>query len=210
MNENNHILNPSDFSDKGIAVRLGRFFFQSRNFISIPIFLFLICAFFWEYENDLITWIVGPLILAVGEALRLWAMRHIGRSARTRKDKARRLVTTGPYVFTRNPLYLGNHIILLGFCVLSELVWFAPMALGTCFVFYSLIIRYEEDLLHQRFGEDYLDYMAETPRWVSLPKVRDFVRPEWREAFWRERSTIYGIIVGLTAFVVKELVSQII
>jgi protein-S-isoprenylcysteine O-methyltransferase Ste14 len=210
MNDIDHVLNDTDFAAKSVAVRMGRFFFKSRNFISAPIFLFLICAFFWEYENNLVIWTVGPTIVCAGEALRLWAMRHIGRSARTRKDKARRLVATGPYTFTRNPLYLGNHVILLGFCFMSELIWFAPVALGICFVFYSLIITYEEDLLTQRFGDDYLDYMARTPRWIPVPNLSKILEPEWGEAVWRERSTIYGIVVGVTAFVMKELISHIV
>jgi len=214
MVDRQHVLGASDFSDKGLGIRLGRFFFKSRNFISVPIFLFLICAFFWEYENGFVTWTVGLLILCAGESLRLWAMGHIGRSARTRKDKARRLVATGPYVYTRNPLYVGNHIILLGFCVLSKLIWFAPIALGICFIFYSFIIIYEEDLLKQRFGEDYLRYMAETSRWIPLKRTHKSPHEEsqetkWREAFRRERSTIYGIIIGIGAFGLKEFISHI-
>jgi protein-S-isoprenylcysteine O-methyltransferase Ste14 len=215
MSEKSHVFAASDFSDKGLSVRLGRFFFKSRNFISAPIFLFLICVFFWEYENGVVTWTVGSLIIVAGEGLRVWAMRHIGRSARTRKDKARKLVATGPYKHTRNPLYVGNHIILLGFCVLSELVWFAPIALGICFVFYSFIITYEEDLLMQRFGEDYVRYMAETPRWIPLRCIRNmlsrmFTETSWQEAFRREKSTIYGIIIGFGAFGVKEIISHIV
>ncbi|GAB4331725.1 MAG: hypothetical protein Kow0099_03160 [Candidatus Abyssubacteria bacterium] len=137
-------------------------------------------------------------------------MRHIGRSARTRKDKARRLVFSGPYAYTRNPLYLGNHIILAGFCVLSELLWFMPIALAICFVFYSFIIRYEEDLLTQRFGDDYIKYMSETPRWVPILNPRRILGPEWREAFWRERSTIYGIVLGILVFGLKELISRVV
>lgn len=207
MKNRSHVLHPSDFADKGAAIRIGRFLFKSRNYITAPIFLFLIGAFFWEYENDIVTWSVGPAIIFAGELLRLSAMRHIGRSARTRGDKARRLVRTGPYAYTRNPIYLGNHITLLGFCVLSELVWFIPIALGICFVFYSFIIRYEEELLRQRFGEEYLRYSAEIPRWFRVPNTAKLKTPEWREAFRHERSTIYGLVIGICAFFLKEIIS---
>jgi protein-S-isoprenylcysteine O-methyltransferase Ste14 len=210
MTTSNNILNASDFSDKGLKIRIGQKLFKARNYISAPIFIFLCVAFFWEYENDLIVWALGPAVVCLGEALRLWSMRHIGRSARTRKDKARRLVATGPYAFTRNPLYVGNHMILLGFCVMSEMLWFIPIALGICFTFYSFIILYEEELLKTRFGDEYLNYMAETRRWIPLPKMRELIQPAWREAFRRERSTIYGIIIGIIAFGLKELVSHII
>jgi protein-S-isoprenylcysteine O-methyltransferase Ste14 len=207
---NEHVLGASDFYDKGAAVRLGRFFFKSRNYISAPIFLFLVFAFFWEYENSLIIWTLGPLTVCAGELLRFCAMRHIGRSARTRKDKARRLVTTGPYAYTRNPLYLGNNIILLGFCILSELIWFIPIGVGICFTFYSFIIRYEEELLKQRFGDDFLKYMSETSRWLPVKRIKNLIQPDWREAFWRERSTIYGIMLCIGAFGMKEFISRFI
>lgn len=209
-----HVLSASDFYDKGAAVRLGRFFFRSRNYISAPIFIFLVGASFWEYENSLIIWTLGPLALFVGELLRFWAMRHIGRSARTRKDKARKLVTTGPYAFIRNPLYLGNNIILLGFCILSELIWFIPIGLGICFIFYSFIIIYEEELLKQRFGNDFMVYMEKTSRWLptGLPikRMQNLIWSNWREVFWRERSTLYGITIGICAFGMKELISRFI
>lgn len=209
MSDATQALDTTDFSNASSPVRFGRFLFQSRNFISAPIFLFLLAVFAWEYENDLVVWSVGPAIVLIGEALRLWAMRHIGRSARTRKDKARKLVITGPYAFIRNPLYLGNHIVLLGFCVLSELLWFAPIALGVCFVFYSFIIRYEEELLRRKFGEDYLSYLSQTRRWLPFPHLDKMFKSDWREALYRERSTIYGILLGFIAFGLKELVSQI-
>lgn len=215
MNGKQHVLEAADFNEKSAAIKVGRFLFKSRNFISAPIFLFLAGVFLWEYENDKLIWLLGPALICAGEALRLWAMRHIGRSARTRKDKARRLVATGPYVYTRNPLYVGNHIILLGFCILSELLWFIPIALGICAAFYSFIVLYEEELLKQRFGEDYLKYMARTPRWIPLGRLRNTQQEmpsqtSWREVFRRERSTIYGLMMGAIAFSLKELISRII
>jgi len=208
MSDLKHVAEPTDFSGASLSVRCGRFLFRSRNFISAPVFLFLLSGFVWEYENDLVIWSVGPAMVLLGEALRLWAMRHIGRSARTRKDKARKLVLTGPYALTRNPLYLGNHIVLLGFCVLSELLWFAPIALGICFTFYSFIIRYEEELLTRKFGHDYLVYLARTSRWLSFPRLGKMLENGWREAFYRERSTIYGILFGFIAFGLKELADK--
>ncbi|RJP20757.1 MAG: isoprenylcysteine carboxylmethyltransferase family protein [Candidatus Abyssobacteria bacterium SURF_5] len=199
------LISAGDYAGKKAAVRIGRFLFRSRNFIATPIFLFLLCAFFSEYENDLVVWTTGPAIICAGEALRLWAMRHIGRSARTRKDKARRLVVSGPYAFIRNPLYVGNHLTLAGFCVLSEMLWFVPMALSICFVFYSFIVIYEEDLLKRRFGDEYARYAAETSRWIPLPKLNKLFGREWREAFFRERSTIYGLLAGILSFALKEL-----
>jgi hypothetical protein len=69
---------------------------------------------------------------------------------------------------------------------------------------------YEEDLLRQRFGDEYLRFAAGTPRWIPVPDLRRLIGQEWREALWRERSTIYGIILGALAFGLKELISRIV
>ena len=207
---NTHLTENSPFVAQGRAARIGRFLFQSRNFISAPLFLLLLFLFVGEYEKDVVIWTVGPAVLGAGELLRLWSMRHIGRSARTRKDKAKRLVATGPYALIRNPLYVGNHVILVGFCILSELLWFIPIALLVCFVFYSFIVRYEEQLLQQRLGDEYLQYKNETPRWNPFPALVAKVDPNWREAFHRERSTVYGILAGIVLFGLKEMLDRLI
>ncbi|MBI4832016.1 MAG: isoprenylcysteine carboxylmethyltransferase family protein [Candidatus Lindowbacteria bacterium] len=206
-------LKPENFVNRSLAIRLGRVFFRARNFTGLPLFLFMLSFFAWEYENDLVTWPVGCALIGAGQALRLWAMRHIGRSARTRKDKARRLVASGPYRYTRNPLYIGNHLMLAGYCVLSELLWLLPFALVICFIFYSFIAAYEEELLKERFGEDYVRYSMETPRWLPIwPRARTHTPPpegsSWVEALRRERSTIYGVMIATFLFFLKEVLSD--
>ncbi|MBI5117470.1 isoprenylcysteine carboxylmethyltransferase family protein [Candidatus Poribacteria bacterium] len=209
MSVEKHELDAEDFSAKRLAVRVGRVFFKARNYGGLPLFLVMLGVFSLEYENDAVTWPLGVALILAGESTRIWAMRHIGRSARTRKDKARRLVTTGPYAYTRNPLYIGNHLTLAGFCVLSELLWFLPVALGLAFIFYSCIVMYEEDLLRQRFGEEFSEYVSGIPRWVSFRHVlRTFDCSPWLEALRRERSTLYGLAVAVALFVLKEIVSH--
>lgn len=208
MADEQHHLEASDFSGKGFTITLGRILFKYRDGIAAPLFVLMLVVSLWKYENNFVIWTIGPALILLGEALRLWAMRHIGRSARTQKEKARKLVTTGPFALTRNPLYIGNHMILLGFCVLSELLWFIPVALGICFAFYHLIVLYEEELLKQRFQDDYLKYKDETPRWISLPHMWTTSQPEWFEALYRERKTIYGLIIGIIVFGLKEIASH--
>lgn len=197
-----------DFREKGFASKLGRFLFKSRNFILVPIYLIMICLSLWELSG-IVAWLIGPALICSGELLRLWAMQHIGRSARTRENKARRLVTTGPYVYTRNPLYVGNHVIILGFCVLSGLLWFAPIALGLCFLCYHFIVLYEEELLKQRFGGEYLRYKNKTPQWIPVMYLGKIFQPAWSDARRLERSTIRGLLIGMGLYVVKEFVFRI-
>jgi len=92
---------------------VGGWLFRHRSYTPISLYVMMVCVFWKEIEVDSLIWPAGLLLVVSGETLRLWAIRHIGKSARTRKAKAERLVTSGPYALTRNPLYLGNMMICL-------------------------------------------------------------------------------------------------
>ena len=91
-------------------------------------------------------------MIVVGEAVRLWAASHIGPISRTRDAGVGRLVTSGPYRFIRNPLYLGNTLMAAGFGALSDpalgLAWAALTA-----AFYVPIVRWEQAQLRAAHGE---------------------------------------------------------
>jgi protein-S-isoprenylcysteine O-methyltransferase Ste14 len=76
---------------------------------------------FWqEYENDVLLWPLGLVLFLAGWAVRIWAQQHVG----CRPKSARALATSGPYAVVRNPLYLGNTLIILGpLCCQSSSDW---------------------------------------------------------------------------------------
>jgi protein-S-isoprenylcysteine O-methyltransferase Ste14 len=76
------------------------------------------------------------------------------------------LITSGPFRFTRNPIYLGNTIAMLGLSVYLNNGWFAILGLGAAFAVDRLAIRREEAHLAARFREAWLAYAARTPRWL--------------------------------------------
>jgi protein-S-isoprenylcysteine O-methyltransferase Ste14 len=97
-------------------------------------------------------------------ALRVWAAGHLGRAGRAREVGAPALVTSGPYRFVRNPLYLGNFLLVLGSLVALGSRWWIDLAVLLLFsVEYSLIVRAEEKELSERFGKTYLDYQQRVP-----------------------------------------------
>ncbi len=76
------------------------------------------------------------------------------------------LVVTGPFRFTRNPMYLSATLLYCGLGVSLDLVWvilLLPLAL--VIVHYRVILR-EEVALERQFGQDYLDYKASVRRWL--------------------------------------------
>lgn len=104
------------------------------------------------------------LVLAIGA----WAFglfRRHGTSISPWGDPSA-LITTGPYRFSRNPLYVAAVLTLLAFSVLLDSLWilvFVPVLLLLLDV---LVIRHEEARLLLRFGERYLDYSARVRRWI--------------------------------------------
>jgi protein-S-isoprenylcysteine O-methyltransferase Ste14 len=106
---------------------------------------------------------LGFCIAAVGEALRFWAAGHLRKTVE--------LVTSGPYRFTRNPMYLGRLIVFSGVCVMTRLPYLgnlAVLALGwVAFFGYYLPRkeRVEPARLAALHGEAYARYHSEVPAW---------------------------------------------
>ena len=76
------------------------------------------------------------------------------------------LVTDGLYRFSRNPMYLGMVLILLGVALLLDSL--TPLWVIALFVgwIHSQFIRHEEEMLFAQFGQDWLEYKARVRRWI--------------------------------------------
>jgi protein-S-isoprenylcysteine O-methyltransferase Ste14 len=108
----------------------------------------------------------GALVAVVGEALRIWGCGHL------RKNKD--VITSGPYGYVRNPLYLGTLLILVGFCVAAgnEIVMYVllPVGLIAFFAYYTpKKERVESDRLRRRFGAQFDAYHDAVPGY--LPRI---------------------------------------
>jgi protein-S-isoprenylcysteine O-methyltransferase Ste14 len=78
------------------------------------------------------------------------------------------LITDGPFAKSRNPIYVGNTLLLLGAGLLFGIAWFIPAALAAAFTTQKLAIEREERHLAARFGKAWEDYAARTPRWLFV------------------------------------------
>lgn len=114
-----------------------------------------------------LTWSIGAAIAAVGEAIRIWAAGHL--------EKGREITRSGPYQWSRHPLYVGSSIIAAGIVVASRSV---PVAIVTAFYMGATItaaIRTEEAFLTGRFGDAYDRYRESggdpMPRRFSLARA---------------------------------------
>lgn len=106
--------------------------------------------------------------VALGGGLMLWAAFTIWRHHTTVNPYkgASELVTSGPFAFSRNPIYLADLVVYLGVMFLLGSLWplvFAPLV---WVIMRYGVIRYEEDHLRARFGAPYNDYCARVRRWI--------------------------------------------
>jgi steroid 5-alpha reductase family enzyme len=154
----------------------------------------------------------GVSITILGEAIRLWGVQHIGAISRTRIERVGPLVDTGPFAYIRNPLYVGNILLWVGFAITARLAWLAPIAFVLLAIEYHFIVRWEEQLLVQRLGEDYRDYVTRVPRWLPTSNRGDdsagrnnevppnssvsAVAFSWRETLFSERGTLIAMAAG--------------
>jgi protein-S-isoprenylcysteine O-methyltransferase Ste14 len=112
---------------------------------------------------------LGWALIAAGLALALWAIATLKR-ARTNlmpNRGADRLIVGGPFAFTRNPIYLGNAILLVGVGGAAGSLWFVVAALVMAALVDILGVRREEAHLARRFGEQWAVYAARVPRWLG-------------------------------------------
>jgi protein-S-isoprenylcysteine O-methyltransferase Ste14 len=121
----------------------------------------------WPGLNDWPARLVGYGLGIAGIALVTWSIVTLQRAGTTsRVDQgAETLVTEGPFRWRRNPIYIGDLLILLGLAEVTHNIWFAILAPAFALAVYWLAIRPEERHLEERFGQAYLDYKERTRRW---------------------------------------------
>jgi protein-S-isoprenylcysteine O-methyltransferase Ste14 len=145
---------------------LMRKIFKLRGLLMVPPMIFIVLCTWGEIEKDWLIFGLGGTTFALGLALRVWAQMHI----RYRLKIEKILTTTGPYSYVRNPLYIANTIMLVAACMFSEQFWFIPIQILYCAIVYNLVVRFEENHLLQKYGNAYLDYTYQVPRW--FPRLR--------------------------------------
>jgi protein-S-isoprenylcysteine O-methyltransferase Ste14 len=113
--------------------------------------------------------VLGLAMIAGGVLLDLWAMAVMwrGRANILPHRAATALVTTGPFGFSRNPIYLGNTLLLAGVGLGFGLGWFVVAALAAAGLVGRLAIAREEAHLNARFGREWRDYALRVNRWLG-------------------------------------------
>jgi protein-S-isoprenylcysteine O-methyltransferase Ste14 len=162
------------------------------GFLIAPIFVLLARPRPW-------TLAVGGVIGLLGLGLRAWASGHL------RKNDA--LATTGPYAYTRNPLYLGSFLIGIGFTVAAGrwalALLFAALFLGI----YVPVMRVESATLEELFGHKYRRYAQAVSLFIPRPRpYRERVRAQFDATLYkryREYQAALGFVIAWTLLALK-------
>ncbi len=132
---------------------------------------------------------IGALIAACGEAFRVWAAGHL--------EKSTEVTRSGPYRFTRHPLYLGSSLIGVGLAVAAHHVLLGLLILAYLATTLTAAIRSEEAHLREKFGDAYDAYAEQR----SAPMQRAF---SWSRALRnREHHAMAGLVAGLLVLALK-------
>lgn len=179
------------------APRAGAWLFARRGWLPVPL---VAIALLFPPRG----WMLGLPLMALGEAVRLWAVGHIGLPSRTRAPGVGPLVTSGPYAWSRNPLYVGNILLWSGLGVVSwpAVLAFAPLMA----LYYSLIVTWEEQQILATVGEPYRVFCARVPRWLGWPRAEgEPTGWDARRAFRTERGTFVVLVVVLSLVALRAM-----
>ncbi len=118
--------------------------------LRVPIGFLLSIVIFWAARPTGASLVAGTAIAVLGEIVRIWAAGHV--------EKGREVTSSGPYRWTRHPLYVGSAIIGIGLGVASH-SWLSATIVA-CYLVVTLTaaVRTEEAWLREKFGDEYRAY----------------------------------------------------
>jgi protein-S-isoprenylcysteine O-methyltransferase Ste14 len=167
--------------------------------IRVPLGFLFAVAYIWLAHPTVRSIVAGACLLLIGLLVRALASGHV--------TKNEQLTTSGPYAYTRNPLYFGSFILAAGFAVASRSWWVALIATVMFFAIYIPVIRGEETFLGSHFPE-FEEYARQVPR--LFPRLRPYQRSansfSW-DLYWkhREYNAALGAVFMIAAMAVKVI-----
>src|ERR1700741_1971552 len=156
-------------------VAIGNFFFKYRNWLFILLYALLFVPSPNLFRQSLLGsnyWIwpvvIGLFITLSGQAIRgaTIGLAYIVRGGKDGKVYADDLVTQGIFNHCRNPLYVGNILMLLGVGILSNSLIYVVVVIPIFLVIYHSIVLAEENFLLGKFGDPYVEYCKKVNRWI--------------------------------------------
>ncbi len=162
---------------------------------------FLFAAIFLIFAKpELLTLLIGGAIAIIGLLVRAWAAGHI------RKNQT--LAVSGPYAFTRNPLYLGSFILGVGFTISAGVWWLGLIFVALFLGIYLPVMRVEAEELTQIFGADYEKYAKRVPLFFPRPPAERKSETNFDFALYlryREYQAALGLVFAWSVLLAKAV-----
>jgi len=191
-------------------INIGNFFFRYRNWLFIILYLLLFIPspplFSEQYFGSqywLYPLIIGLFVTILGQAIRgaTIGLAYIIRGGKDKKVYAEELVTSGIFNHCRNPLYVGNILMLLGVGILSNSLIYVGVIMPLFLFIYQAIVLAEENFLRNKFGAAFDAYCKRVNRWFpSLKGIGDsFAAMEfnWKRWILKEYNTQFVWMAGI-------------
>ena len=157
--------------------------------IRVPLGFLLAIAYIWLARPSWLSIAIGAVVAFAGVAIRAAASGHV--------KKNQELTKTGPYGYTRNPLYLGSVVIAAGFAIAALSIWIVLILVVMFLAIYIPVIRSEEAFLRTTFA-DFDDYCARVPRVIPrFSLAYEGTGTFSRELYLKHRE--YNALVGTAA-----------
>ena len=190
----------------------GNFLFHTRN-VLFPVLLAMVLFLWPPVAIDNVPGVyfmaMGLAMIIVGQGLRILAigLSYIVRGGRMRRIYAENLVTDGLFSHCRNPLYVGNILIVMGFVFVSGNLTGLIVGSLAFIAIYRLIVHSEESFLSEKFGEPYTAFCNDVPRWIprfkGLSETINNYQFDWPKVSVKEYGTIMTSLMvplGLMAY----------
>lgn len=196
----------------------GNFLFKYRNMVFPAVLLLLLAGFKPGHGAgngiyDIYLVMAGILIIISGQAVRAMVigLAYIKRGGVNKKVHADDLVISGIFAHCRNPLYLGNLLIVLGLLIVHNNFWVYVLGLSFFLVSYSAIVMAEETYLQNKFGDLYTAYCEKTGRWSfnfhGLGRTFKDMHFNWRRVVLKDYTTMMTWTTTLGLLLIWRAVS---
>lgn len=181
---------------------------EVQNFFFLDFWLGTDTQVNFVYNTPLV--IFALIVGLLGQGIRILVAGYVPRDTSGRNTKAQKaevLNTTGMYSLCRNPLYLGNFLMMFAPVLLLGNWLFALSFILAFWLYYERIIYAEESFLTQKFGDEYLQWAKNTP--AFLPNFRHYTKSNlgfsMRSMLKREYHSLFGLATSL--FLVHWIIS---
>lgn len=196
-------------------VQIGNFLFHYRNALFPIVFLLLFVENMEFTSNDTFAVSLGLAVAGTGQLLRAITigLTYIKRSGAKRPDGQRQvyadqLIIQGLFAHSRNPLYLGNVLIILGLGLVANSLPFLLIGILFFILAYTAIVAAEENYLRQKFGTEFDAYCQRVRRFVpdfsGFGKTWSEMEFKWRRLVVVEYGSTYAWMAAVCALLIQD------